>query len=779
MSGGEPLDATRQKVDALKQKYSEIERIIQERKRNRAKLLEKTLSGTTVLSTELDKLAILSDEENKSKFVYDLTRGRSKRNDKNAAFNLSDILSNKQADFETSQESQAFYLAKLRGQQASAKSSLHEFRREHGEAPDEGEGEGDEGAPTSAVLRRVEKSFIGDNFRLRCLKSEVEAARSLLEPRGLAEPSSTSTLEPELDKYGRDNVLMARSIVDDVLDLSLEEAQKREALLQLKRMQRLDDVDETYNLEKAIRIVAKEYTEEVIRNVGEEIGREIKESFEEAKRFACRLETEALVEKESVRNMKPFKDRDSLRATSAKVRTSLASVLGGMSAAVEVNDLFGGTSLFNDFLYGSQDKTAKPRRSKLNLEKLSKPRDSSAFKDKEVNFWSKISLETSQVTVEAKNKSAFSCVRCSHDGVYLAAGSVDGGIFVWNLRLNSKLVLQLNRAKKKKKRTDALSLCWSYDNLQVAILFGDGSLAIYSLKNVQTSDQVPEEIQPADDKKEKEDSRKHKIAFLSSAQVCKSSHALTSDSSYSDRVKVSFGFCPKVTIAGHHPCLAVPSTHGDTAVVAVHQADAPLLDDLEEPRERAEKLRNRETLDFLSRPSVACDSDIKQVLHHGHSNPVVFAGYASGTSTLVTVDASGEISLWPSEEAKRTGFGWHAPKQTWNTDLKLSVLRVLETIPIDIGNSEQDLEDGEGTDANHEGRVSQMRQWLTSYKYVGSKRNLAAVRQVIHVSQGSTRGGATAYISEYSQEDLKARTRVKVSLVWRIRPLMGAPDKYT
>ena len=156
---------------------------------------------------------------------------------------------------------------------------------------------------------------------------------------------------------------MARSIVDDILDLSLEEAQKREALLQLKRMQRLDDVDETYNLEKAIRIVAKEYTEEVIRSVGEEIGREIKESFEEAKRFACRLVTEALVEKESIRNMKPFKERDSLRATSAKVRTSLASVLGGMSAAVEVSDLFGGTSLFNDFLYGSQGRTTKPRRS--------------------------------------------------------------------------------------------------------------------------------------------------------------------------------------------------------------------------------------------------------------------------------------------------------------------------------------------------------------------------------------------------------------------------------
>ena len=53
----ELLDA-RLQVQTLQQKYSDIEKVIQERKRSRAKLLEKSLSGTTVLNTELERLKI-------------------------------------------------------------------------------------------------------------------------------------------------------------------------------------------------------------------------------------------------------------------------------------------------------------------------------------------------------------------------------------------------------------------------------------------------------------------------------------------------------------------------------------------------------------------------------------------------------------------------------------------------------------------------------------------------------------------------------------------------
>ena len=114
--GGSALESTRQKVHDLKEKYTEIEGVIQERKRNRANLLEAALSGTTVLSSELEKLAILSGDEEKAKLVTSLARSGRRDEQSKSVFNLSDILSSRQTDFERRQESQAFHNAKLRGQ---------------------------------------------------------------------------------------------------------------------------------------------------------------------------------------------------------------------------------------------------------------------------------------------------------------------------------------------------------------------------------------------------------------------------------------------------------------------------------------------------------------------------------------------------------------------------------------------------------------------------------------------------------------------------------------
>ena len=128
-SGDAAKEDPLQRAETLRQKHSEIEGIINERKRNRAKILDRVLSGTTVLGTELERLKILSDEEDKSKFVSSLARGgsRARRLGEKAAFNLADVLSSRQTDFERRQESQAFHIAKLRGQLANAATSLKEF----------------------------------------------------------------------------------------------------------------------------------------------------------------------------------------------------------------------------------------------------------------------------------------------------------------------------------------------------------------------------------------------------------------------------------------------------------------------------------------------------------------------------------------------------------------------------------------------------------------------------------------------------------------------------
>ncbi|QDZ19176.1 hypothetical protein HOP50_02g16900 [Chloropicon primus] len=748
----EGVGGCRQEAEALRRKYSEIEGIIKERKRNRAELLDKTLSGTTVLSSELEKLAILSNEENKSKFVSSLARKGQRGVRGESPFNLTEILSTRQRDFERKQESQAFHIAKLRGQQANAKSSLRDFRQEHSGtagAVDEG-GEGDE-APLrpSLVLKKLERSWIGDNFRLRCLRSKVEAAKSVLEDRVQSERATPSR---SLEGHDHKDVHVSSSILEEILDSSIEEGEKRRALL-LRRRQG-GDPDGGAGRDKMIRIIWNEYLAEVVRDMSREIWTEIESSYKEVKYFACQLVTNALVSPDSVSEMEPFDEKDSRKITLRKVRNSLSSVLHGMSEQSEVSKAFAGSSLFQEFLRGSSDAVGRRRPIKLNLGNLGRLQPSkelNRFEGIEEEYWTRVSLGSSSVNIQMESKGEVSCICCSYDGSYLAAGSSAGELFVWNLRANSELVLYSASAKRKKKRTKAVvSLCWSYNNLQVSVLFSDRSLAIYSLK--ATSRQAMESAE--DGGKDQ-----YRIAAISSSQLSKTSRSLSSGSAaeYSAAMKISHAFHPSFTITGFYPCLIVPSSCGDVNMITVERGG--LLDFKRETGSNASPL-NEQTMAFLSRPKVACESDVKQVICHGHSAPVVFAGYSWDTSNLVTVDAAGQISMWSCSQTKRTGFGWYVPDQTWEANLSLSVLKAVERTVLNSGKTEE-----EGDEEDHESKIASMRKWMTSYKYVGSKKNVDAVQQVIHIPEGPAKGSSDVYISDFAQNRLRARVQIKASWV--------------
>lgn len=55
-----------------------------------------------------------------------------------------------------------------------------------------------------------------------------------------------------------------------------------------------------------------------------------------------------------------------------------------------------------------------------------------------------------------------------------------------------------------------------------------------------------------------------------------------------------------------------------------------------------------------------------QALHRAHSSPLVFLGFLSDDASLVSLDASGLLALWPaSPDMQGSGFGWLKPRARW------------------------------------------------------------------------------------------------------------------
>lgn len=54
-----------------------------------------------------------------------------------------------------------------------------------------------------------------------------------------------------------------------------------------------------------------------------------------------------------------------------------------------------------------------------------------------------------------------------------------------------------------------------------------------------------------------------------------------------------------------------------------------------------------------------------QALYRHHRARVVLLGFLADSATMVSVDTSGVLALWPAAEADITGYGWFTPRATW------------------------------------------------------------------------------------------------------------------
>ncbi|KAF5835940.1 hypothetical protein DUNSADRAFT_6650 [Dunaliella salina] len=78
-----------------------------------------------------------------------------------------------------------------------------------------------------------------------------------------------------------------------------------------------------------------------------------------------------------------------------------------------------------------------------------------------------------------------------------------------------------------------------------------------------------------------------------------------------------------------------------------------------------QQLLDGATCEFLMPPQVRNPGILSQSLFRAHQGHIVFIGFLSDMTTMLSVDHHGIVLLWPSHEVDRTGFGWFNPKSTW------------------------------------------------------------------------------------------------------------------
>ncbi|KAG2500495.1 hypothetical protein HYH03_001274 [Edaphochlamys debaryana] len=125
-------------------------------------------------------------------------------------------------------------------------------------------------------------------------------------------------------------------------------------------------------------------------------------------------------------------------------------------------------------------------------------------------------------------------------------------------------------------------------------------------------------------------------------------------------------FHPEFNIVGVQPSLLVPQLTGDVVRLTSLVGSALLPAPLPRTRQRPRALLSQQVVDYLLPPQIPSGDVRTQALFRGHDAPLVFVGVAGDCASVISVDAVGEVNLWPLFEGARSGFGWFRPRTSWH-----------------------------------------------------------------------------------------------------------------
>ena len=828
-------------VERLRRRQSNIERALRDRKAGRAALLDASLARTQILRPELERRAVFGSEDAKSRFVYDVatehrqvlgnllerrqaefekTReasayvlARLQGQQANASHILRTFRKERDGAFGKDEDDDDGTDSDAGADSGSGSASDGASDRESADADADAEpapapaGAGD---ALAGVLASLNARWTYENFQLRCLKSEAAAMRAANHLHSAPRPSSTEQASPTpadgesaAERYAPNLAHVVRrvqSLVDDIIGDAVREAVARRDLLRAARQRRTRPTPS----EAMIRRLAMAELGRAIHALCREACVEVLGSYAEVKRIAGTIVAKALVDRKEMARMPIIPAGTDPEAWTKQALRGLASVMGAVSRREGTVARFGSTSLFRDFsasygpaTHAAAAPTALRTHAALGAASLEGAPDSGAFAQsarREERFWADVQVSPLEVGGQGKAKGGglqhkaasgdVTHVRPSYDCKYLAVGTSFGELLIWDFYASEQepeLVLFSGPDKGKgkgKQASSIVSLCWSYNSLQLGALCDDGSVRIYSLKPANKN------IMPEKDGGKKGGDRGvEMLVSLSSAQVCRSTRALGAASNdpraWAAGNRIACAFEPSFTLTGLYPNLAIPSANGDVTVIRLRTEGLLRAQDGEAQGDSG-TTPDEATLDFLSTPMAAPPPGVKQAVYHGQRAAVVFACYRPDVRKLVTIDCGGTVCTWPADESERTGFGWFDPEASWAMPASIpSLVELGHSVVTDTrsdrkkkkkAKGEGEDEDGEGGDEGtrlekSDGEIQTMQRWLVHYRQEGKGKKVQTIQTVIHKPKRRIKRVGVVYLSEYTMPggDLRVRKRIEVS----------------
>eukprot|EP00798_Chlamydomonas_sp_ICE-L_P016712 gene16712-22981_t len=135
--------------------------------------------------------------------------------------------------------------------------------------------------------------------------------------------------------------------------------------------------------------------------------------------------------------------------------------------------------------------------------------------------------------------------------------------------------------------------------------------------------------------------------------------------------QLSILFHKDFSLTGTQPSVVIPQITGDLLRITTFMGRKTLPLPLPFTTIPPRPIINKQTVGFLMPPQIKNEDVYDQSLMRGHQGIVVYLGYLSDSTTIVSVDHRGVINLWPSYEGDRTGFGWFKPRATWSIPSKI------------------------------------------------------------------------------------------------------------
>eukprot|EP00164_Ancoracysta_twista_P012243 GFYU01019162.1.p1 GENE.GFYU01019162.1~~GFYU01019162.1.p1 ORF type:complete len:1104 (+),score=299.21 GFYU01019162.1:147-3458(+) len=274
----------------------------------------------------------------------------------------------------------------------------------------------------------------------------------------------------------------------------------------------------------------------------------------------------------------------------------------------------------------------------------------------EARYWLDVNYAPAEV-LQTGCKLGVAKLRGSPNGAFLAAATVKGEVFVWDVREEPSTLIRIWGQKlSSSERGVVTSLEWSSDASRLLVCDENGVVRVLSMTRVDNSAADIEAEKPLTPtllmKVQSQNFQRSNVdATLEVKGLFGSSKTPATALTATQAI-----WHPSFTLTGTQPCLMaglasgiVVKMNGDGRGQLVHHPIAA--------RSQPEK------------PEVkVAPSQIEREFFQAHRFPIIFMAYLGDDMTMITVDGEGYIFVWPYTPDDFTGFGWFSPSKRYRLD---------------------------------------------------------------------------------------------------------------